>query len=179
MRWRWDRCKPLVFLMTVCALALWGWLVVSWVAPAGNPVPEYWNHPPEKVLSQSHMSVAKSDSIGKPIEEEQNAVQETVEASNDVLVMEATAYTHADPNGCINGTGDGITATGYPVRKGVVAVDPAIIPLGTELYIEGYGNATALDTGGAIRGQRIDVFFESPSRAMEWGRRKVEVEIID
>ncbi len=92
--------------------------------------------------------------------------------------MLATAYTHAPPGGDINGTGDGITASGTRVRPGVIAVDPEVIPYGTLVYIEGLGYFRAEDTGGLIRRNRIDVFVESPSRAMEFGRQWVDVEII-
>lgn len=95
------------------------------------------------------------------------------------VYMLATAYTHAAPGGDINGTGDGLTATGIPVREGIAAVDPEVIPLGARLHIEGYGEALAADTGGTIRGNRVDVFFDSPSRALSWGVRRVEVRVLD
>ena len=62
---------------------------------------------------------------------------------------------------------------------GVVAVDPQVIPLGTRLYIPGYGNAIAGDTGGAIIGMRIDLFFEAEAEAIRFGRRKVDVYVLD
>lgn len=93
--------------------------------------------------------------------------------------MLATAYTHATPGGCVNGTGDGLTAMGIKVQEGIAAVDPNVIPLGTRLHIQGYGEALAADTGGAIRGNRVDVFFDSPSRALNWGVRRVEVRVLD
>jgi len=93
------------------------------------------------------------------------------------LIMEATAYTHAAPGGDINGTGDGYTATMTRPRRGVVAVDPAVIPLGTVLYIEGYGWARAEDVGGMIKGCRVDVFMETREEALNWGRKWVEVRV--
>lgn len=86
------------------------------------------------------------------------------------LEMTATAYSAS--------TGKH-TATGYPVRYGVVAVDPAVIPLGTRLYIEGYGYATALDVGSSIKGNRIDLFFPSKADCQRWGRRMVKVYILE
>lgn len=80
-------------------------------------------------------------------------------------VMRATAY-------CIPG---GTTRTGAPVRWGVVAVDPGVIPLGANVYVEGYGSARALDTGGAIRGNRIDLYMDSEDAAASWGVRSVLV----
>jgi 3D (Asp-Asp-Asp) domain-containing protein len=62
---------------------------------------------------------------------------------------------------------------------GVVAVDPNVIPLYTRLYIEGYGPAIAGDIGGAIRGQRIDLCFDSLGEALDWGRRPVTVYILN
>jgi 3D (Asp-Asp-Asp) domain-containing protein len=69
----------------------------------------------------------------------------------------------------------GRTATGIPTGWGVVAVDPAVIPLGTRLTIPGYGDAVAADTGGAVRGATIDLWFPSVSQALAWGRRAVTV----
>ncbi len=83
--------------------------------------------------------------------------------------MVATAYT-ADCYGC-----SGRTALGYRAGHGVVAVDPRIIPLGTRLYIPGYGMAVAGDTGGAIIGRRIDLGFNSIGDALQFGRRPVRV----
>jgi 3D (Asp-Asp-Asp) domain-containing protein len=89
--------------------------------------------------------------------------------ASKALDMVATAYT-AQCNGC-----SGYTASGYRAGHGIVAVDPHIIPLGTKLYIPGYGFAIAGDTGGAIVGRRIDLGFDSLSDAMAFGRRPVKV----
>ncbi|MDN5364338.1 MAG: hypothetical protein PWQ91_1400 [Eubacteriales bacterium] len=86
-----------------------------------------------------------------------------------VLQMEATAYTWTGQR----------TAAGITPRRGVVAVDPAVIPLGSRLYVEGYGYATAADTGGDIVGNRIDLFMESLADAVRWGRRRVKVYFLD
>jgi uncharacterized protein YabE (DUF348 family) len=80
-------------------------------------------------------------------------------------VMRASAY-------CIPG---GITATGASVRWGVIAVDPRVIPLGEKVYVEGYGQARALDTGGAIKGNRIDLYMNSTEAALSYGVRNVMV----
>jgi peptidoglycan DL-endopeptidase CwlO len=71
----------------------------------------------------------------------------------------------------------GHTASGIPVGPGVVAVDPAVIPLGTPLAIPGYGQGIAADTGGAIRGARIDLWFSSQAEALAWGRRSVTISV--
>jgi 3D (Asp-Asp-Asp) domain-containing protein/uncharacterized protein YabE (DUF348 family) len=85
------------------------------------------------------------------------------------MEMVATAYT-ADCAGC-----SGMTAIGRRAGHGIVAVDPRVIPLGTRLFIPGYGLAVAGDTGGAIRGLRIDLGFNSTRDALLFGRREVTV----
>ncbi|MGF2614070.1 DUF348 domain-containing protein [Rossellomorea vietnamensis] len=91
--------------------------------------------------------------------------------------VSSTAYT-AGCNGC-----SGVTATGINLRANpgvkVIAVDPSIIPLGTKVYVDGYGYAVAADTGGAIKGNKIDVFFPSKSEAYRWGRKQVKIKILN
>lgn len=93
------------------------------------------------------------------------------------FTVSATAYT-AYCNGC-----SGITKTGIDLRKNsdlkVIAVDPSVIKLGTKVHVEGYGYAIAGDTGGAIKGNKIDVFIPSKSEAYKWGRKKVKITIMD
>lgn len=71
----------------------------------------------------------------------------------------------------------GTTASGAPAGPGSIAVDPRIIPLGTELEVEGYGRGTAADTGGAIKGRRLDLWM-TPAECRQWGRRTVSVRIL-
>ncbi|MEG1413246.1 MAG: 3D domain-containing protein [Acidaminococcaceae bacterium] len=85
------------------------------------------------------------------------------------LVLDATAYSPEDPG---NGS---YTATGELLRKGIVAVDPYVIALGTQMYIVGYGHGRAADTGGAIQGNIIDVGFATHHEALSFGRRNVIV----
>ena len=94
-----------------------------------------------------------------------------------IITMNATAYT-ADPaeNG---GNRSGRTAIGLKIGHGVVAVDPRVIPLGTRLFIEGYGHAVAADTGGAIKGHKIDLGCDTKRQMRRIGRRKVKVHILD
>ena len=73
----------------------------------------------------------------------------------------------------------GITRSGLKVRHGIAAVDPKVIPLGTYLHVEGYGEALAADTGGAIKGNRIDLYFESPKDVAKYGKKRVKVYILD
>lgn len=74
---------------------------------------------------------------------------------------------------------DGLTATGMRAGHGVVAVDPKVIPLGTRLYIPGYGMAVAGDVGSAIKGNRIDLGFNTLREALHFGRRTVTVYVLD
>ncbi|WP_241494479.1 G5 and 3D domain-containing protein [Bacillus coahuilensis] len=91
--------------------------------------------------------------------------------------VSATAYT-AFCNGC-----SGVTATGIDLRANpnskVIAVDPSVIPLGTKVWVEGYGYAVAADTGSAIKGNKIDLFFSSKSDALAFGRKNVLIKILD
>ena len=88
------------------------------------------------------------------------------------MVMEATAYTPFDDYQT------GITYTGIPAKRGIVAVDPRVIPLGTRVYVPGYGVALAADIGGAIKGNKIDLCIEDYHEAIRFGRRNVEVYIL-
>ncbi|WP_164667499.1 3D domain-containing protein [Virgibacillus doumboii] len=93
------------------------------------------------------------------------------------ISVTATAYT-ADCDGCSGITSTGIDLNANPNAK-VIAVDPNVIPLGSEVYVEGYGYATAADVGGAIDGNRIDIHVPTKSEAYDWGRRTVDVTIVN
>ena len=84
----------------------------------------------------------------------------------------ATAYT-SSCYGC-----SGFTASGARAGLGIIAVDPRVIPLGTHLFIPGYGRAVAGDTGGAIVGNRVDLGFESVASALRFGSREVTVYVV-
>lgn len=98
-------------------------------------------------------------------------------ASSNQITVEATAYT-ANCTGCSGTTKTGVNLKANPNAK-VIAVDPSIIPLGTKVYVEGYGYATAEDTGGAIKGNKIDVFIPTQDGAISWGRRQVKLTILN
>jgi len=89
------------------------------------------------------------------------------------LTMTATAYTSQD-----DGNGSH-TYRGHVLRRGLAAVDPRVIPLGTRLFIKGYGFAIADDIGGAIKGNKIDLAFENRAEALQFGVQKVTVYILD
>jgi len=98
------------------------------------------------------------------------------------LTVVATAYTaHPSENGGTYG-GRVLTAMGHDLTANpnmkMIAVDPKVIPLGSKVWVEGYGEAIAGDTGGAIKGNRIDILLGSDSAAQKWGRKTVKVKIL-
>ena len=94
-----------------------------------------------------------------------------------LLRLEATGY---DPGPVDNSRGwVGSTRSGERARFGIVAVDPRVIPLGSRVYVEGYGPGLAADVGGAIKGKRIDLCFNSTHQARAWGRKTVRVWVVD
>lgn len=137
---------------------------------------------------------AQAEQETQPVQEEAQAQEETAAAQQETAPVQekteteqkaegktisvtATAYT-ADCAGC-----SGITATGVNLKNDrnakVIAVDPSVIPLGSKVYVEGYGYATAADTGGAIKGNKIDIHVPSTQEALNWGNRTVNVTIVD
>ena len=113
--------------------------------------------------------LADLQAMAQRIERRSNELQaaapaETVSVNGRALTVSATGYSLA-----------GRTATGMPAGWGVVAVDPALIPLGTRLTIPGYGEAVAADTGGGVRGGSIDLWFPTLAQARAWGRRTVTI----
>ncbi|GAO59861.1 antibiotic biosynthesis monooxygenase [Bacillus anthracis] len=132
---------------------------------------------------------AKAQEIAKAKEEAKarEALKAKEESKNNAqsakreLTVVATAYT-ADPSE--NGTYGGrvLTAMGHDLTANpnmrIIAVDPKVIPLGSKVWVEGYGEAIAGDTGSAIKGNRIDVLMGSKSKAMNWGRQTVKVKIL-
>ncbi|PRP50234.1 peptidoglycan-binding protein [Bacillus halotolerans] len=113
------------------------------------------------------------------VKTEEKAVESNTnqqEAAKELTVT-ATAYSAND------GGISGVTATGIDLNKNpnakVIAVDPNVIPLGSKVYVEGYGEATAADTGGAIKGNKIDVFVPNKSDAHNWGVRTVSVKVLN
>lgn len=93
------------------------------------------------------------------------------------LTVTASAFT-ASCSGCSGVTSTGINLNANPNQK-VIAVDPNVIPLGSRVWVEGYGEAVAGDTGGAIRGNRIDIHVPNKQAAYDWGVRTVEIKILD
>jgi 3D (Asp-Asp-Asp) domain-containing protein/peptidoglycan hydrolase CwlO-like protein len=84
--------------------------------------------------------------------------------SGSKVTVSSTGY-------CLRGT----TATGIPVGWGVIAVDPSFIPLGTRMFVPGYGEGVAADTGSAVKGAVIDLWFPTCAQALQWGWRTVTI----
>ncbi|QWU46270.1 MULTISPECIES: cell wall-binding protein EntD [Bacillus] len=126
----------------------------------------------------SSKPVAQAKPAAKPVAK---STETSEPAGGREITVEATAYT-ANPgeNGTYGGrvlTAMGHDLTANPNMK-VIAVDPKVIPLGSKVWVEGYGEAIAGDTGGAIKGNRIDVLVGSDSTADSWGRKSVKVKVI-
>lgn len=114
--------------------------------------------------AQAAQAKARSLSVSTPAAATGVPAPARVTLSGTVLTLVSTGY-------CLKGR----TATGIPVGWGVAAVDPSVIPLGTHLTIPGYGTAVAADTGGAIVGGRIDLWFPTCAQAGGWGTRSVTI----
>ncbi|MDT2739612.1 3D domain-containing protein [Enterococcus canintestini] len=121
----------------------------------------------------------KAAQEAKEATQQETKVQQANESqpSGQTMMMEATAYS-SDPADALGG--GSVTATGQNLLANpmAVAVDPSVIPLGTHLYVEGYGEAYAVDTGSAIQGNIIDVHFSTAGQCEAWGRRQVKVTIL-
>ncbi len=122
----------------------------------------------ESVIPESQESTESTSTASAP---------STNTAASKELIMEATAYT-ASCDGC-----SGITATGINLKENpnakIISVDPTIIPLGSKVYVEGFGEAIAGDTGGAIKGNKIDVFIPSQQDAINFGVKQLKVTILN
>lgn len=130
------------------------------------------------VTTEEEVAVEEtSNQAEESTEVEQNNTSEKEAAEGETMTVTATAYT-AKCEGCSGVTATGIDLNANPNKK-VVAVDPDVIPLGTEVYVEGYGNAIAGDTGGAIKGNKIDIHVPTKNEANSWGVRTVDITILD
>ncbi|WP_172805424.1 cell wall-binding protein EntB [Bacillus mycoides] len=124
---------------------------------------------------------AKEEAKAKEATKTQEVSKNNTQSAKRELTVVATAYT-ADPSE--NGTYGGrvLTAMGHDLTANpnmrIIAVDPKVIPLGSKVWVEGYGEAIAGDTGSAIKGNRIDVLMGSKSKAMNWGRQTVKVKVL-
>ncbi|MFB6467103.1 LysM peptidoglycan-binding domain-containing protein [Cytobacillus sp. Hz8] len=135
-------------------------------------------YPGQKLIVNSSQVITVSKAATATSAKKATATKTAVtKKSSKEIVVTATAYT-ASCKGC-----SGLTATGFNLKKNpnakVISVDPKVIPLGSKVYVEGYGYARAEDTGGAIKGKKIDVFVKSKKQALQWGRKKVKIKIVN
>ncbi|MCM3217445.1 3D domain-containing protein [Niallia taxi] len=123
--------------------------------------------------SSSSSSKGKSNSSSNS---NKNSSSKKESSSSETIYVSATAYSHES-------TKSDYTALGYNIKKNanmkLIAVDPSVIPLGSKVWVEGYGEAIAGDTGGAIKGHKIDVLMPNNGKAKAWGRKTVKVKILD
>lgn len=126
--------------------------------------------PVPQIVAQGTYEVAsRSGSSSATASKGSNGTAPNGMSYSEVLSCTATAY-----------TADGTkTKTGTIPKVGTIAVDPGVIPLGTKVYVEGYGFAVAEDTGGAIKGQKIDVYLDTESECVSWGVKTVKVWILN
>ncbi|WP_317646290.1 ubiquitin-like domain-containing protein [Sporosarcina sp. GW1-11] len=141
--------------------------------------------PTHKVVNVGAKVVVASADTAKSTSKAQTAKSANVGVSRNnepsgggkEFYANASAYT-AYCNGC-----SGITATGINLRANpnmkLIAVDPRVIPLGSKVWVEGYGYAIAGDTGGAIKGNRIDLHMPTKEAAYQFGRRQVKIKVIN
>lgn len=142
---------------------------------AQEPEPKAEENTAEKVETVEQEEPAeKAEPVAQSNEQEQS---NEASSNGETKTVTATAYT-AKCDGCSGVTSTGIDLNADPNKK-VIAVDPSVIPLGTEVYVEGYGKAVAGDTGGAIKGNKIDLHVPSKEEANSWGVQTVNVEILD
>ena len=131
------------------------------------------------VEASSHSLESTSESANTTTNEANTVIEasKSEDEGTKQITVKATAYT-ASCEGCSGTTATGVDLNANPDAK-VIAVDPSVIPLGSKVYVEGYGVATAADTGGAIKGNRIDVFLPSEQDAINWGNKQVRVKILN
>ena len=143
------------------------------------------NNEIEKKQKQIKEKDSEIKRLKKPVTKVSNeSVGGNNKTSGRVLSMNATHYSAFCPTGCTGKTATGVDVSNtiYHNGKRVVAVDPNVIPLGSTVRVTGGGydfEAVAIDTGGDIKGNRIDILVESTEKAYELGRKDVQVRIIN
>ena len=125
--------------------------------------------------STDMVEVAEPISVTETTTVVETTTETTTEPQTETMLVDATAYCS-----CVKccGKSDGITASGVKAKANrTIAVDKRIIPLGTKVLINGR-QYVAEDTGGAIKGNRIDIYFDSHEQALKWGRQQIEIEVL-
>lgn len=132
--------------------------------------------PFEKDLAVMALLFNFNGALEPQVAQESDTLTGAPENYRQALNMTATAYA---PGPLDNGKWGNLTYMGGTVKKGVAAVDPNIIPMGTRLWVEGYGEAIAEDQGSAIKGNRIDLAFNNRTEALDYGIQKVKVYVLN
>jgi 3D (Asp-Asp-Asp) domain-containing protein len=178
----WDIAMD--YQVTVPQLKEWNQLTTDLIHPGLNLlIYEGLNTTNTKVVIEKQTKPAAHTASVKPAAQEPKESEPEVEAastsntSSKEMTVKATAYT-AYCEGCSGTTATGIDLKANPNKK-VIAVDPSVIPLGSKVYVEGYGEAIAGDTGGAIKGNRIDVFIPSQQDAINFGVKQLKITILN
>ncbi|HJF31503.1 MAG TPA: LysM peptidoglycan-binding domain-containing protein [Sporosarcina psychrophila] len=136
-------------------------------------------HPNMKLKVTSGAKVVKKTATQKKVAKSVAKTPSRSDSDNVVkeFTVSASAFT-ANCNGCSGITKTGVNLKSNPDVK-IIAVDPSVIKLGTKVHVEGYGYAIAGDTGSAIKGKKIDVFFPTKEAAYKWGRKNVKIKILN
>ena len=141
------------------------YIAIATVIPTGNA-----ESVAEPILVTETETTTVIETTTEPIE------TTTTEPPTKTMLVEATAYCSCDK--CCGEYADGITASGTVATAGrTIAVDPRHIPLGASVIINGM-KYIAEDIGGAIKGNRIDIYFDSHEDALKWGRQQIKVEVL-
>ncbi|MGH4124268.1 MAG: 3D domain-containing protein [Clostridium sp.] len=127
----------------------------------------------KKLAASRTITLSRGSDSSKSSTSKSDAIPTDVSNSTNYFSIQSTAY-----------SSDGFTSSGSKTNRdpngySTIAVDPRVIPMGSKLYVEGYGYAIAADTGSAIKGNIIDVFFNTEAEARNWGRRTVKIRIIN
>jgi 3D (Asp-Asp-Asp) domain-containing protein len=161
--------------VTVSQIKEWNKLDSDLIHPGLSLIIYEGLHSTNKFVSEKSMKPATQ------ISKNSNPVTKAADVSNTAdsreITVKATAYT-ASCEGCSGITKTGINLKANPNKK-VIAVDPSVIPLGSKVHVEGFGEAIAADIGGAIKGKRIDVFIPSEQDAIDFGVKKLKVTILN
>lgn len=137
----------------------------------------------EKIRNLEEERIRELESLKKELEKLEKEKREILKNELEkikILEVEATAYT-SGPESTGKKPGDvgyGITYSGLPANIGTIAVDPNVIPLGSIIYVPGYGYGIATDTGSAIKGNKIDLYFHDVNQALKWGRKKTKIIVL-
>ncbi|MEH7480357.1 3D domain-containing protein, partial [Neobacillus drentensis] len=177
----WD--IALDYQVTVSQLKEWNQLTTDLIHPGLNLLIYEGLNTTNTAVTEKQTKPATPTASAKPAAQAPKESEPAVEAastsntSSREITVKATAYT-ASCEGCSGTTATGINLKANPNAK-VIAVDPSVIPLGSKVYVEGYGNAIAGDTGGAIKGNRIDIFIPSKQDAINFGVKQLKVTILN